>query len=468
MNDIPIPANYHDILLKPEHNILIMGDKVGEFAGGLVNLRYQQMVPDEDNTPMDECWRAWEKALSSIYVLVPTRPDWLGTLTMLDLDRVRDKDFIKRHVLELDLIGDVSTDNLNELADKIRRQTGVDKFDFIVGNPPYQKNSKGSSTWYLPIYPYFMDLSYSLSDKAVLVTPARFLFNAGATSKKWNKKMLNDKHLKILKYFPDSRVVFSNANIGGGVVVTLRDIEKDFGAIKIFITDPTLRKIKNKVWSEAKENIIPIIFLQNKFNLDKLFKGYPDAKKDIHGKEKRLSTNIFAKENIPFIKYPKSQAFVKILGLEDHERTYKYINRNLITNNGNLDGFKVLLPAAYGQGNSGWQGSITLIGTPELEAPQEGYTSTFIGFGNFKTKKEAQNCLKYLKSKFVRAMLGILKITQHNASSVWQFVPMQDFSDNSDINWDVDRLMLDQQFYNKYNLTLHESTWIENHIKEIN
>ena len=467
MDNIPIPANYHDILLKPEHNILIMGDKVGEFAGGLVNLRYQQMVPDEDNTPMDECWRAWEKALSSIYVLVPTRPDWLGTLTMLDLDRVRDKDFIKKHVLELDLIGDVSTDDLNKLANKIRRRTGVDKFDFIIGNPPYQKDTKGNNMSYTPIYPYFMELSYLLSNKTVLITPARFLFNAGNTKTKWNQKMLDDKHLKVLKFFPDSRVVFSNANVVGGVVVTLRDTSQDFGAIKAFITNPVLKRIKDKVWTQTKNNIIPIMFLQNKFDLDALFEKYPNAKKDIKTKEKRLKSNIFSKRNIPFKEYQKNDNYVKILGLEDYQRTYKYINRYLITDNGNLNNYKVILPQSYGSGNLGWTNIVTLIGKPEIGVPNEGYTQTFISFGRFKTKKEAQNCLKYLKSKFARTMLGILKVTTNNPINKWKFVPMQDFSNNSDINWNVDRLMLDQQFYNKYNLTLHESTWIEDHIKEM-
>ena len=67
------------------------------------------------------------------------------------------------------------------------------KFDFCIGNPPYQENRQGESNTQTPVYNTFMDAAYGVSDKTMLITPARFLFNAGYTPKDWNKKMLNDK-----------------------------------------------------------------------------------------------------------------------------------------------------------------------------------------------------------------------------------------------------------------------------------
>ena len=456
MNNIPIPANYHDILLKPEHNILIMGDKVGEFAGGLVNLRYQQMVPDEDNTPMDECWRAWEKALSSIYVLVPTRPDWLGTLTMLDLDRVKDKDFIKKHILELDLIGDISTDNLNELADKIRRQTGVDKFDFIIGNPPYQESTKGANNFYRPIYPYFMDLSYILSDKAVLVTPARFLFNAGATSKKWNAEMLNDSHLKVLKYFENSKTVFSNAAVAGGIVVTLRDKKENFGKIKVFINDPELKKIFQIMSKFSYQSLSSIITPRSYFHWSNKF----IQKNNPH--KKFLTSNAFEKYN-NFFSDLKSNNDLKIYGLLYRNRAIKFIEKEYIRDSSYINAYKVFLPKA---GDFRFPGKI--LGKSIIGEKGSISTETYLGVGPFKTKKEAINCERYLESKFVRILVHIKKKTPDTSRHSFEFVPMQDFSDNSDINWNVNRLILDQQLYNKYKIPLHESTWIEQNITEMN
>ena len=69
------------------------------------------------------------------------------------------------------------------------------KFDVVIGNPPYQEDVEGNARA-KPIYPYFMDEAYAIADKAILITPGRFLFNAGQTPKAWNEKMLNDPHLK--------------------------------------------------------------------------------------------------------------------------------------------------------------------------------------------------------------------------------------------------------------------------------
>ena len=62
-------------------------------------------------------------------------------------------------------------------------------------------------------------------------------------------------------------------------------------------------------------------------------------------------------------------------------------------------------------------------------------------------------------------MLGILKVTQDNNKPVWKFVPLQDFTSASDINWNGSISDIDRQLYHKYNLTNEEITFIEDHIK---
>ena len=69
------------------------------------------------------------------------------------------------------------------------------KFDVLVSNPPYQEKIESTSD--NPIYHFFIDIAYQLSEKVALITPGRFLFNAGKTPKEWNGKMLNDEHLKV-------------------------------------------------------------------------------------------------------------------------------------------------------------------------------------------------------------------------------------------------------------------------------
>ena len=90
------------------------------------------------------------------------------------------------------------------------------KFDAVVGNPPYQENAKGESTKDTPIYNFFYDLAEKVGSKYCLISPARFLFNAGSTDKNWNQKMLTDKHIKVEYYEQNSAKVFPNTDIKGG------------------------------------------------------------------------------------------------------------------------------------------------------------------------------------------------------------------------------------------------------------
>ena len=102
------------------------------------------------------------------------------------------------------------------------------KFDVVIGNPPYQEESDSDSTRALPIYHKFMEEAYKVAERVSLITPARFLFNAGYTPKAWNEKMLEDEHLKVEHYEQDSTKVFRNTNIIGGVAITYRDSNADF------------------------------------------------------------------------------------------------------------------------------------------------------------------------------------------------------------------------------------------------
>src|SRR5699024_4423029 len=133
------------------------------------------------------------------------------------------------------------------------------KFDVVVGNPPYQEASNVNNRQE-PIYQYFYDLSETLSEKYCLISPARFLFNAGLTSKVWNQKMLNDPHLKVEYYNQNSNEIFPNTDIKGGVVILYRDENKEFGAIKKFIPEKNLQNIASHFTLDIERNIPTIMF----------------------------------------------------------------------------------------------------------------------------------------------------------------------------------------------------------------
>ena len=137
------------------------------------------------------------------------------------------------------------------------------KWDFAIGNPPYNEdfqNSGDNGNFAKPVYNYFMDAAYGIAGKVELIHPARFLFNAGSTPKAWNDKMLNDRHFKILNYEANSKNVFSNTDIKGGVVISYRDSEKDYGAIETFTAFDELNSILKKVCAHPYSSLSKIIY----------------------------------------------------------------------------------------------------------------------------------------------------------------------------------------------------------------
>ena len=121
----------------------------------------------------------------------------------------------------------------------------------------------------------------------------------------------------------------------------------------------------------------------------------------------------------------------------------------------------MLVPASNGSGAIG-----EVLSTPLIGQPLIGHTETFISIGCFDNEYEAQNCLKYIKSKFARVLLGIKKITQGNKrAEVWSEIPIQDFTPKSDIDWSKSIEEVDKQLYKKYNLSDKEIAFIEEKVR---
>ena len=335
------------------------------------------------------------------------------------------------------------------------------KFDVVIGNPPYQEETKDTSD--KPIYNYFMDNAYKIADKVCFITPARFLFNAGKTPKKWNAKMLSDEHLKVAFYEQNSQKVFEGTDIKGGVAITYRDTTKVFGKIGTFTHFEELNSILRKVVNDKGfSSIDEIYFVQEKFNLDVLYLKHPEGRKIIgsDGREKRLTSSIFGQLEEVFSENRKNDNDLKIIGVIKNKRKWRYIAPEYIEEHPNLQKFKVMLPGSNGSGAIG-----EVLSTPLVGEPLVGYTQTFISFGAFETREEAENLMKYIKSKFARTMLGTLKTTQSNKKDTWRYVPLQNFTLQSDIDWSKSITEIDQQLYKKYGLNEKEIAFIETKVR---
>ena len=337
------------------------------------------------------------------------------------------------------------------------------KFDFVIGNPPYQDESQRANGYAAPIYHHFLDAAYKIADKVALIHPARFLFNAGSTPKAWNEKMLKDPHIRVLYYEKDSSCIFNGVDIKGGVAITYRDENTEFGAINVFTVYPELNGILHKVTKLEESFISDIAFVTAKFDFEHLFDEMPEVKPLL--KERRLATNVFdvLDEGVFFTELPKdNQEYVNIYGRKGSNRTHRWIKRKYIEAPDNLDKYKVFLPKVNGIGEFGE----TFV-DPTLGSPGEINTHTFMSIGSFLTKYEGESLLKYIKTKFARALLGVLKTTQHNSNACWKLVPLQDFTSTSDIDWSKSIPEIDRQLYAKYGLDEKESQFIETHVKEM-
>ena len=420
----------------------------------------------------------WDEVVkNNLYVICNTKmAERITRRTLVGFRKNSDGNDIKLHVKQDKLITRANEDRealvsdiLNEAYwtnNKMKKNNII--FNAVVGNPPYQETSNVNNKQ-APIYHHFYDLSESLSDIYTLISPARFLFNAGLTPTKWNKKMLSDPHLKVVYYNQDATICFPNTDIKGGITITIHNKKENYGAIKKFVSNNFLESLASKFTQDSKNNLSKIVFSGRsdlKFN-DNFLKAYPNSKEDrvaymrikrpaIRGlgpnEEYELKSSTF--EALPYIfedSVEDKNAYYHLLGLVGAKREWKYIRKEYMSprypQKNNIEKYKVMIPESNGSGELGEP-----LGKFEIGYPGDSSTTTFIGIGSFDTLEEAQNCEKYLKSKLVRCLLGILKITQHNPQATWAYVPMQDFTKNSNIDWSQTVAEIDKQLYKIYGL----------------
>lgn len=332
------------------------------------------------------------------------------------------------------------------------------KFGAIVGNPPYQESDGGEGNGSSPIYNNFIDLSTIITNCAVLIHPARFLFNAGKTPKLWNKKILKSPFFSIKNYSIDSSKVFEGVDIKGGVAISLYDRGNKKTPIDVFIPYPELASIAKKVQMYDALMLDTIVYPRDLYHLtNQVYLDHPDLlDRQSKGHKFDLGSNVFIKLPELFVDNKVNKSYVGVYGRDDNKRTIKWILNKYLRTPDNLYNYKVIIPKSNGTGAIG-----EILSTPFIGEPMIGHTLTFLSIGSFNTRFEAEALLKYIKSRFARVLLGILKVTQDNPQSTWKYVPLQNFTESSDIDWSKSVDDIDQQLYRKYGLNDEEIAFIE-------
>lgn len=107
------------------------------------------------------------------------------------------------------------------------------KFDYIIGNPPYQMEDGGAGASATPVYNKFIDAVKELDPSVLsLIIPAKW-YSGGKGLDQFRQEMLNDSHIRRLADYANSLDVFPDADIAGGVCIFVRDKSYEGGAATI-------------------------------------------------------------------------------------------------------------------------------------------------------------------------------------------------------------------------------------------
>ena len=131
-----------------------------------------------------------------------------------------------------------------------------------------------------------------------------------------------------------------------------------------------------------------------------------------------------------------------------------YMERSAVTSNsGWVDKWKVLLVKAHG--TSG-RDDVTILGEPVVAGPGTACTETYLVVGVCTSEREARNLAAYMRTRFVRFLVSLRKITQNITRDSYRFVPLLR----------MNRLWTDEDLYQRYGITSHQRNFIESLITE--
>ena len=359
----------------------------------------------------------------------------------------------------IDVIKNNPATFVNEVRDGRRFWKANDKdhmtFNAIVGNPPYQVMDGGGAGYSaLPVYQDFVNISRVINPQFMsLIIPARW-YAGGKGLDNFRDTMLQDRRINLLFDFTESKDCFPSADIAGGIcyflwnrkykgkciVTSVSNNERnsnlrDLGEFSTFIRQSEAISIVHKIIDETIITLDNIVYSRKPFGLDNNFVG----------KQKPYDhcITVYGSQGI------------------------SYADKDVVSQNTELiDNWKVIASKASAQGGrADKDGKRKVIPKIEVLTPNVVCTESYLLLSSFNNEDSANNLCKYVKSKFFRFLLSLKVITQNISKDCFRFVPLQDFTSKSDIDWSRSIGEIDAQLYEKYGLERDEIDFIERMIK---
>lgn len=438
----------------PDSHVLEINSKTGLYPLYVAYNIYRSKVKDllVSVSSCEEEQRIWDKVVSeNIFVICKT--PMAKSITKRTLIGFREAKVNTRYFD--DLINQIKnrSDHFIKQVDKfVSERIGIKnmKFNAIVGNPPYQVMDGGAGVSAKPVYNLFVEIAKRINPQYIsMIMPSRW-FAGGKGLDSFRENMLSDKRICHIFDYVNAKDCFPTASIGGGInyilwdayhkgnccITTiqgnLRNTEiRPLNQFAVFIRYNQAIQIVNKCMSEL--SFSSIVNSRNPFGLSSNIRG-----------EKEGEIRLISSSGVSRLK--------KSAILSSNQLLHKY---------------KILMSKVTAEhaGEPDKNGQFKIVSRTEIIGPNDVCTDSYLIVGAADSKLVVENEYKYIRTRFLRFLL-MLSVTSINLSSEkFQFVPLQDFTSASDIDWNKTVAEIDMQLYEKYGLTEDEVTFIESMIK---
>lgn len=465
----------HDTLINSEAKILELNSKTGLYPLYVAYSIYRQKllnVNKKNITEEDIAEELWKETLKE-NIFVVCRTPMAKCITERTLRGFKN---YSTNILYYENLIEELQDNQEKFVQRVqksktwkREEDKIMKFDAIVGNPPYQSNDGGgtgdSAT---PIYNLFIQAAKKVNPKYIsLICPSRWM-KGGKGLDKFREEMINDTRIRKIYDYQDYKVCFPTANIDGGICYFLWDKDnKGMVKYKYYLLNGKVQESERYLKTSFSDTVIRDV------------RQIPILEKIHEKKGKKLSDIVSYRNHYGFAsdffnnfekykiekKSSNDDNVVQIHGIKGKKggskRVSTYIDeKNVTKNEQDIDKYKLFFSKAY---------TTTATVPPEiiLGEPKTICTETFLQIGPFESKIEAENCLKYIRTKFFRALLYFNRHSLNISKNSFDYIPMQDFTENSDIDWKLEIQEINKQLYKKYQLSAKDIAYIEENIEEM-